>query len=156
MNIRRPPKAIRIQPPLIPIIDIVFNLLMFFMLVPSTNVGQGFLTTNLPTSSGPVAGKPTITEVRLRVELFDVGPDGVYVDNAKNEFCSIRVEGKEMGGDFGALQSYLEQKHAAGLAPTTPILIAPTMPTLHEWVVRAFDAAVAARFTNVQFAVPYE
>jgi len=31
-----------------------------------------------------------------------------------------------------------------------------TMPTLHEWVVRAFDSAVAARFNNVQFAVPYE
>jgi hypothetical protein len=30
------------------------------------------------------------------------------------------------------------------------------MGTLHEWVVRAFDSIVAARFSNVQFAVPYE
>ncbi|MCX5685097.1 MAG: biopolymer transporter ExbD [Planctomycetota bacterium] len=156
MKMRLPPKKTMIQPPIIPVIDVVFNLLIFFLLMPSTNVGQGFLTTNLPTSSGPVAGKPTITEIRLRITLEDVGPDGVYVDNAKNEFCAIKVEGKELGGDFGALQAYLEQKRAAGLAATTPILLAPTMPTLHEWVVRAFDAAVAARFTNVQFAVPYE
>jgi len=156
MFIKRPKTPLKIQPPLIPVIDVVFNLLIFFMLMPATSAGEGYLTTNLPQSSGPVAGKPTLTEVRLRVELFDVGPNGVYIDNAKNEYCAIRVEGKEMGGDFNALQAFLEEKRSQGLSPTTPILLAPTMPTLHEWVVRAFDAAVAARFTNVQFAVPYE
>jgi biopolymer transport protein ExbD len=142
--------------PMIPVISVVFNLLMVFMIAGSSSTRDGFLTTNLPTTSGPVANKPTISEVRLRVELFDVGPDGVYVDNAKNEYCAIRVEGRELGGDFNALQKLLEEKRDQGLAETTPILLAPTMPTLHEWVVRAFDAAVAARFTKVHFAVPYE
>jgi len=149
-------KQAMMQLPMIPVISVVFNLLIVFMLAPSASSREGYLTTNLPTSSGPVANKPTLTEVRLRVILEDVGPDGVYIDNAKNEFCSIKVEGRELGGDFGALQAYLEEKRNQGLAPTTPILLAPTMPTLHEWVVKAFDAAVASRFTNVQFAVPYE
>jgi len=156
MFLKRPKAPLRIQPPLIPVIDVVFNLLIFFMLLPSTAAGEGYLTTNLPTSSGPVAGKPQLTEVRLRVQLYDVSPNGEYIDNAKNEYCSIEVEGKKLGGDFNALQAYFEEKRSQGLSPTTPILLAPTMPTLHKWVVRAFDAAVAARFTNVQFAVPYE
>jgi biopolymer transport protein ExbD len=156
MNIIRPRAPLRIQPPLIPIIDIVFNLLMFFMLTPSTSSGQGFLTTNLPVSSGPVPGKPTLTEVRIRVELYDVGPNGRFVDGAKNEYCAIKVEQQDLGTDFGALRTYLQNKREQGVPTTTPILIAPTMGTLHEWVVRAFDAAVAARFANVQFAVPYQ
>jgi hypothetical protein len=41
-----------------------------------------------------------------------------------------------------------------GLALTTPVLISPTPDCRHEYVVAAFDAAVAARFTNIQFAVP--
>jgi biopolymer transport protein ExbD len=146
----------RLQPPLIPIIDIVFNLLMFFMLTPSTSTGEGFLTTNLPTTSGPVHGKPQITEVRLKIQLYDVGPNGQYIENGKNEYCSITVESQNLGGDFGALKTLLEEKRSQGLATTTPILISPTMGTLHEWVVRAFDAAVASRFTNIQFAVPYD
>ena len=156
MLIPKPGNKPPMSPPMIPVISVVFNLLMVFMIAGATSTRDGFLTTNLPQSSGPVATKPTITEVRLRVELFDVGPQGVYIENAKNEFCSIKVEGRDLGGDFAALQSYLEEKRNQGLAPTTPILLAPTMPTLHEWVVRAFDSAVAARFTNVQFAVPYE
>jgi biopolymer transport protein ExbD len=142
------------QLPMIPVISVVFNLLIVFMLAPSASAREGFLTTNLPTSSGPVAGKPQLTEVRLRIVLEDVGPNGEYIDNAKNEYCTIKVEGRELGGDFNALQKFLEEKRDSGLSDTTPILLAPTMPTLHEWVVRAFDAAVAARFTKVQFAVP--
>jgi len=91
MFLKRPKAPLRIQPPLIPVIDVVFNLLIFFMLLPSTAAGEGYLTTNLPTSSGPVAGKPQLTEVRLRVQLYDVSPNGEYIDNAKNEYCSIEV-----------------------------------------------------------------
>ena len=156
MLIKKPGNKPPMSPPMIPVISVVFNLLMVFMIAGSSSTRDGFLTTNLPLGSGPVRDKPQLTEVRLRVELFDVGPNGVYIDNAKNEYCAIRVEGKELAGDFNALQAFFEEKRNQGLSPTTPILLAPTMPTLHEWVVRAFDAAVAARFTNVQFAVPYE
>ena len=155
MAIKVRPKQALMSLPMIPVISVVFNLLMVFIMAPSASSREGYLTTNLPTSSGPVAGKPQLTEVNIRVKLFDVSPNGEYIDNAKNEYCSIEVEGRNLGSDFDALQKFLEEKRAQGLSETTPILLAPTMPTLHEWVVRAFDAAVAARFTKIQFAVPY-
>ena len=89
MKIKKPPNPAKMQPPMTPMIDVTFNLLIFFILTPSFDQTEGYLTTNLPTTSGPVAGQKQVTEVRLKVELFDVSQDGQYVDGAKNEFCSI-------------------------------------------------------------------
>ena len=156
MQTLSPPTPRKIQPPLIPVIDVIFNLLIFFMLTPNVSAGDGYLTTNLPTNSGPVGGKPQdTTQFRLRITLQDVGPNGQIVEG-KNEYCSIIVEDHDFGSNFDALQAFLDAKRQQGLPITTPILLAPTMGCYHEWVVRAFDAAVAARFTNIQFAVPYE
>jgi biopolymer transport protein ExbD len=156
MKIKQPSKPPNMSPPMTPMIDVTFNLLIFFILTPSFDQTEGFLTTNLPQNSGPSSG-PQKTEVRLKVELFDVNQDGQYVDGAKNEFCSITFnETQNLGANFDALKSALEEKRAAGLAATTPVLISPTMACRHKWVVRAFDAAVAARFTNIQFSVPYQ
>ena len=155
MKIKKPSDPTKMQPPMTPMIDVTFNLLIFFILTPSFDQTEGYLTTNLPKSSGPNPG-PQVTEVRLKVELFDVSQDGQYVDGAKNEFCSITFnETQNLGANFDALRAALEEKRAAGLAATTPILISPTMACRHKWVVRAFDAAVAARYTNIQFSVPY-
>ncbi len=146
----------KLQPPIIPVIDVVFNLIIFFMLTPSVSGSDGFLTTNLPTLSGPVAGKPTIMEVRLRVKLYDVSASGEYNPGGKNDQCTISVEDQSIGSDFNALRAMLEAKRAAGLDVKTPILIHPTIGCLHKWVVMAFDSAVEAGFNNIQFAVPYE
>ena len=157
MKIRRPRTAQKMQPPMTPMIDCVFNLLIFFILTPSFSLSEGFLTTNLPSSSGPVAGKPQLTEVRLKIELYSVGRNGEFEDGGKNEYVSIVFnDTQNLGSNFAALRSALEDKRAQGVAAMTPILISPTMGCRHKWVVRAFDAAVATRFTNIQFAVPYE
>jgi hypothetical protein len=156
MFIKSPPKSFKAQPPILPISDITFNLIIFFLLCPSVSGGEGFLTTNLPTTSGPVAGKPTIMEVRLRVKLYDVSANGQFDPDGKNDQCTIFVEDQPLGNDFDALRNLLAGKQAAGLDVKTPILIHPTMGTLHKWVVRAFDSAVEAGFNNIQFAVPYE
>jgi biopolymer transport protein ExbD len=158
MRIKRPADPAKIQPPMTPMIDCVFNLLIFFILTPSFDLTEGYLTTNLPTTSGPVPGKKQETVVRIKIELSQVAqPNGEYVDGAKNEYCSILFnETQNFGSNFDALRAALEDKRAQGLAANTPILISPTMGCLHKWVVKAFDSAVAARFTDIQFAVPYQ
>ena len=37
----RPPKRLILQPPLVPVIDVVFNLLIFFMCIPNAAAGAG-------------------------------------------------------------------------------------------------------------------
>jgi len=168
MQTRRPPIPRKIQPPIVPVLDVTFNLLIFFILMPATGVDEGYLTSNMPTSVGPVANKPTIPEVRIKVQLYDVEPNGEYINGAKNEHVAIAVEGDQLSSADGkplvdqaalaALRKVLEDKRAQlkEQAATTPILLSPTMPTRHKWVVAAFDQAVATGFNKIHFAVPYD
>jgi biopolymer transport protein ExbD len=156
MRLLQPKKPLKLQPPIIPIIDVVFNLIIFFMLTPSVTGSDGFLSSNLPKNSGPNAGTTQSVSVNVRIKVYDVGPQGQYLENGKNDYASIQVEGQELGDNFDGLRAFLQAKRDQGLAPTTAILINPTIGCLHKWVVRTFDAAVQAGFTDIQFAVPYE
>jgi len=149
MNAKRPPEAMKIQPPLIPVIDVVFDLLIFFLLIPSVSQSDGYLTTNLPTSEGPVSGKPVIHEERIKIELLDEGEKGEDVSIILNEV-------QQLGKNFAGLEAGLTELRGRGMSADMPVLIAPTMACRHKWVVKAFDAATGARFTKIQFAVPYE
>ena len=152
MRCPKPSKPPKMQPPMTPMIDCTFNLLIFFILTPSFSMTEGYLTTNLPTTSGPVAGKAQIDVQRIKIELQHEG--------TRNENVSIILEnGTPMGANFDQLTAELKvlrERSLAASLPILPILISPTMATHHKWVVRAFDAAVAARFTDIQFAVPYD
>jgi biopolymer transport protein ExbD len=157
MRVKRPAEPVKMQPPMTPMIDCVFNLLIFFLLTPSFSMTEGYLTTNLPTTQGPNPNKPQIQEVSLKIELYDVGPNGIFVDGGKNEFCSITFnESTNLAGNFDALYQALDEKRKSGLSDKTPVLISPTMGCRHKWVVKAFDAVVAAKFSAIHFAVPYE
>jgi len=145
-SISRKRENVKIQPPMTPMIDCIFQLLIFFMLMPTFQSREGYLTTNLPKDQGP---NPTtqINMERLKIELLDEGNEGEGVSIVLNDTQSL-------GDNFAGLRAALEGYRARGLQPTHPILISPTMAVRHKFVVRAFDAAVTARFTSIHFAVP--
>jgi biopolymer transport protein ExbD len=156
MKMLKPGKPLKLQPPIIPVIDVVFNLIIFFMLTPSVSGSDGFLSTNLPKNSGPNAGKGATVTQNIRIKIYDVGPDGQYNQDGRNDYADIQIEGQDLGGNFEALHAWLQNKRDQGLSPTTAILINPTMACMHKYVVQTFDAAVLAGFTDIQFAVPYD
>jgi len=138
-------EKIKIQPPMTPMIDIIFQLLIFFLLTP-TILAEGYLTTNLPKTTGP--NPLSYKEVeRIKVELREEPPNDENVSIILNDT-------QNLGSSFAGLQSALRSFRDAGLPPDHPVLIAPTMPVRHKWVVRAFDAAVIAGFSNIHFGVP--
>ena len=145
-SMSRKRESAKIQPPMTPMIDCIFQLLLFFMLMPSSAGREGYLTTNLPKDTGPNPGIQANME-RLKIELLDEGNEGEGVSIVLNDTQSL-------GDNFAGLRAALEGYRAQGLQPTHPILISPTMAVRHKFVVRAFDAAVTARFTNIHFAVP--
>jgi biopolymer transport protein ExbD len=155
MKLALPKKPTKAQPPIVPVTDIIFSLIVFFMLCPSVSSGEGFLTTSLPSKPGPNPGTDPGKELYVNIYLEDVGPQGVYELDGANEFCTIRFENQPLGNDFGALREILASKRDHGLNVSMPIVIRPTMACRHKWVVRAFDSIVEAGFANVQFAVPY-
>ena len=145
-SISRTREKVKIQPPMTPMIDIIFQLLIFFMLMPSFQSHEGYLTTNLPKDQGPNRAPQEKLE-RIKIELLDEGNEGEGVSIFLNDTQGL-------GDNFEGLRSALEGFRAQGIQPTHPILISPTMAVRHKFVVRAFDAAVTARFTNINFAVP--
>ena len=141
-----PSRESRMQPPMTPMIDCVFQLLIFFMLTPNFQAGEAFLTTNLPQTGARAAAADEIRDF-LRIRLEEAGPRGEGV-------AITLAESQALGANFDALAAALADLRGRGLAADYPVLIQPSSGTRHQWVVRAFDGAVAARFTNIRFAVP--
>jgi len=139
----------KMQPPMTPMIDCVFNLLIFFILTPSFSLTEGYLTTNLPAGPGPGVIEGPKWEYPLKIALHDAGRRGEDVDIVLNDYQSL-------GSSFQALGAALRGFRVAGLSAECPVLIAPTAACRHKWVVKAFDEAVGARFDKVHFAVPSE
>jgi len=143
----RPPKRLILQPPLVPVIDVVFNLLIFFMCIPNAAAGAGYLTTNLPKDGGMRADGPTVVfdRVKITLESADGHGNGVFITLGDME---------SLGDSFEQLAASLDSMRARGLAPHYPILLAPTSEVKLKYIVSAFDAVVAAQFSNIQFQVP--
>ena len=146
-NTGRTRKKVKLQPPMTPMIDCIFQLLIFFMLMPTFQSREGYLTTNLPRDQGPNPTRPEENPERIKIELLDEGNEGQGVSIVLNDTQSL-------GDNFEGLRAALEGYRAQGLQPTHPVLISPTMAVRHKFVVKAFDAAVTARFTSIHFAVP--
>ncbi|NLX57852.1 MAG: hypothetical protein GXY74_02045 [Phycisphaerae bacterium] len=132
-----------------PMIDIVFNLVIFFMLMPSFEAGDGFLPTNLPSGLGPGGDAPTRG---WRLDLHHVEPWPDCRHEARIVFCGEPV------ADYGALRERLRQtrREADGVEALSgePLIIAPDQVVEHRHVVAAFDAAVDAGFKDIRFTVP--
>jgi len=128
-----------------PMIDIVFLLLIFFLLSPSADPGRGYLTTNLP-DLGPGPDDRIYGAVEIELQVPEANTRDVAI---------VLNEGRRFGRNFEGLVAALADLRARGLPGDYPVLIRPWRACRHKWVVRAFDAAVAARFENVHFAVPY-
>lgn len=162
-NVAREHEKARLEPPMAPMIDIVFQLLIFFMLTQQWE-SEAYLTTNLPRTQGP--NRATQTDVpRIKISLFDEEPDGAGVTVELNETQAIgstagmqfRTEAERQNYEFALfdkLEGELGALRTRGLPDDHPVLISPTPAVMHKFVVGAFDAAVGAKFKNIQFAVP--
>lgn len=149
------PKATsnRMQLNLTSMIDVIFQLLIYFVITASFALNEGVLKAELPTGNQPVSLTLALPKQPLEVELDALEPTGVR----------IRVANQTVAG-FPALQQLLidyqfNLEHPAGrrrgsLAVDNPIVIAPTTTVRWQHVLNAYNAALAAEYTNVQFREP--
>jgi biopolymer transport protein ExbD len=140
---------------MVPMIDVVFQLLIFLMVMPATGETEGYLPTNLPTDIGQGEGKPPPKKKinQLRIDLLHVEP----WEQHKSE-VRIVLNSEELR-DFAALRIRLREaeqslrSNGADMAKA-PVLISPDMVVWHKHVVAAFDSAVDAGFKNIMFTIP--
>jgi biopolymer transport protein ExbD len=118
---------------LTPLIDVVFLLLIFFM-VTTTFTRDSNLLINLPEASGEPAA-----EAALRVEIL-IARNGTYAVNGRtlvnNRLETLMEAVAELaGGDF-----------------TVPVTITADADTTHQSVVTAMDAVAQLGFTRLNIA----
>ncbi len=142
----------KIELAMTPMIDIVFNLVIFFLLMPSFEAKEGYLPTNLPTDTGVQKRDPRKLN-KLRIDLFHVEPYDSNKDKARVVFNNDEVK------DYAELRRRLRETRR-GLRSlgkdiaTVPVVISPDQVVWQKHVVAAFDSAIDAGFKNIQFTVP--
>lgn len=127
-------------------LDVTFQLLIFFILTANFAVDEGVLAADLP--QGKAAEEtPELPDDPVRIVVRSVGVDeaGIVIQNGP----------PITDGDFDELYRVLEgmRLDAGGsLKPDNPIIILPSPQVEWRHVVSAFNAVVRAEYTNVSFA----
>ena len=139
------------QPNLSSMIDVIFLLLIYFVVTANFTPDEGVLTTKLPQGTGQPSQELTLPERPLNIILTPVG----LTD------CRISIEGYPQApagfADLSALLIELQYDPEAGrrsgmFKPDSPVVIKPQADVRWQHVVNAFNAAVRARYSNINFA----
>ncbi len=142
----------KIELQMAPMIDIVFNLVIFFILMPSFEAKEGYLPTNLPSDTG-LLNRDRRNLNKLRIDLFHVEPYDSNKDKARIVFNGEEVK------DYSELRRRLRETRRGLLdqgkdIAKVPVVISPNQVVMHMHVVAAFDSAIDAGFKSIQFTVP--
>jgi biopolymer transport protein ExbD len=140
-NRRKPVKMQEMN--LTAMLDVCFQLLIFFILTTSFTVTEGLLPAALPFGQGPAQpDEPPESPIR------------VSIDSAGGEDFSIQVSGHAQKiASWDALYSVLEdRKRDYGAESKTPVEINPGRAVEWQHVMNAFNQARRAKFKMVSFA----
>jgi len=151
---------------LTPMIDIVFNLLIFFMCATKIRSTDGVIQAFLPKDKGlgTTPAQTALTDVRVKLLWHDgagrpttseaghvVIALGALRLNAPGELEAGRMESHHVWRD---LHDRLLELQGASASGALPVIIdaRPQVPTKH--VVAALNEVVRAKLTDVTFAAP--
>ena len=136
-----------------PLIDVVFLLLIFFLLAVNFRPAEGFLPVELPRRDG--AG-----EAGAARPGGEVAPLMVRVDTVSDGRCAVQVGGDEAvvfdgtrEGFVGLRERLAEALRTEGRGPEDPVVLAPTAGARWDHVVRTYDALWRLQLSNIVFAL---
>jgi biopolymer transport protein ExbD len=133
-------------------IDVVFLLLIYFMVATEFKAGEEIYRLDLPDrlSAAQQQDPFDLDDEPLRISVASTG--------AGRSACRLRIDGPyPQPADFDDLHSFLAQRqigpgNAAGLfRPNHPIIIVPLGEARWDHAVETLNSAVRARYTNVMF-----
>ena len=131
-------------------IDVIFLLLVYFVVTANFATGEGVLTTKMP--------PPGSADVSYPIDMPPMTPLRIYLHAQDQTGYRIRVVGaSEQPANFTELAAVLTglQRHGGQsegpYAADDPVIIEPVGKVRWEHVLNAFNAAIKAKFKNVQF-----
>ena len=130
----------KIQPPLTPMIDVTFQLLLFFLLTMSFREAEGQILGKLPDMGGGMESPPGLIDTRIDLAVKPAGNGAAYeVGNV-----TINNDPKELSQMLVALsRTYDIEK--------TTVVIGPSADVKWEYVLDAYNQAVKAKLQKVNF-----
>ena len=137
---------VNMQPPLTPMIDVTFLLLLYFLLACQFRENEGQIPGSLP-ELGP--SRPTMTEIKpIKIVIMRTGGDD-GTSGVVYHLGSRDVGISQPGKLYGALEG---QKSLPGQSAESQVLIQPRDDVAWEYVVEAFAQSVRAGFEKIGFA----
>lgn len=133
----------KMQPPLTPMIDVTFQLLIFFLLAFQLRQPEGLIPATLPQVVGETDVQPLARPIHIVIR-----PVGDNNDDALYEIERYPTPTADPNEVYSVLQA---RKKAAGTSKV-PVVIKPREDVKWRFVVEAFNAAVRAKLKNVAFA----
>ncbi len=132
----------KMQPPLTPMIDVTFQLLLFFLLTTEFRPTEGQIPSALP-AEGQQAVQADVKPETIRI---DIEPRGEEV------FYRIRGMGNPFADPNQLFDALLGQKVDGPPEDQAPVYIKPASDVKWKYVVEAFNQASRAGFKEVGFA----
>lgn len=138
---------------LAPMMDVMFNLLIFFLVATSFKLPEGLLQAKLPRTSGISVSQTLavpVVPIKIFLEPAD-SPGGTVIrisSSLRTDAASlVLVQGFE--NLYGLLQGMTAKP---GVTVDTPVIIAAKPRTAWDQVVNAYNASLRAKYKNVVFA----
>ncbi len=124
-------------------IDVIFLLLIYFVVTASFAIGEGVIVAKMPEGSGS-APSLDMPKTKLIVQVNSHGSDPTgYV---------ITVQGRpERPANFRQLAAVLTEMRGVSAKDDDPVVVQPDAFVRWQHAVNAFNAAVAARYKDVRF-----
>ncbi|MEM7625196.1 MAG: biopolymer transporter ExbD [Planctomycetota bacterium] len=136
-------------------IDVIFQLLIYFVVTASFMIDEGVLTAKLPQGSGSPVPADELPPEKINIRLAADPADDTLVRIERGSANNpVRYESfGELAADLDRLRYDPEIGRSDGIyEPDNPVIIEPQGTVRWQHVVNAFNAAVAAQYTNVSFA----
>jgi biopolymer transport protein ExbD len=157
---------VKVQPPLMPLIDVMFTMMLFFVLCSSVKQDEGLIASTLPDKGGREDVAEKVPTVDIPVEVRPYGNGAVYSlpsirrpgtseiirfdDEYKYAQVNPSPEAVPAEGLYQALNAYREKNNLTG--ETATIVIVPYGDVRWQYVVNAYNQAVRAKFKKIGFA----
>ena len=134
-------------------IDVIFQLLIYFIITATFVMGEGVLTVKVPQGPGDPKPQNTPPAQPLNILVGSAGVDGIGY--------RVTIEGVAEPANFNELSQSLiqlqydpDRGYNGPYKPDNPVIIKPAAEVRWQHVVNAFNAALRARYTNIKFAQP--